>query len=393
MSLYAQNGYGEGNKVKLGLANNVLKGVIYSPKDISSDKIQDKIAQTIQVKSDTEILFDPQFYINSLRRNPKLNIGKLESYKDEYFEFHTRNSLELSNNVNRILERAINYQRKLGINKIIAPNILISNSFDSIEAAIAKSFIRSAGQYQQNNEEIYATLSVSAEAMQNTNEFQEFLNSITLLDNPSKGFYIIITSRSSSSAMQEIFNTELIANWLLLNYSLVTNGYKIINGYSDIIWPVLKVVGNISGATGWFSNLRFFCLERFLPSPDRGGSQPITRYLSNALFTRLRFDELNMLSNRFPEILNGLSQDVNYLSDNLNRDIEILQTWESLKRIAQKFNNDILQNIETLMNYLDEASTLYNQVTSVVGLDSKSNIDHFDSIREGVGRFMRLAEL
>ena len=79
------------------------------------------------------------------------------------------------------------------------------------------------------------------------------------------------------------------------------DGFKVINGYSDILTPFLGVAGGTAGAFGWWSNLKAFSLDRFNPSAG-GGRLPIQRYLSLALLNRITFFEFNQLKTMFPAI-------------------------------------------------------------------------------------------
>ena len=60
--------------------------------------------------------------------------------------------MELSQTVDRVLEGYFKEVTDLEVTGVIAPNIYISQSFDSREAVIAKNFIRQARQkiYSQN---------------------------------------------------------------------------------------------------------------------------------------------------------------------------------------------------------------------------------------------------
>jgi hypothetical protein len=79
-----------------------------------------------------------------------------------------------------------------------------------------------------------------------------------------------------------------MAAWMLINHTLALNGFNTINGYSDVLTPFLGAAGGEAGATGWWSNLRVFSLDRFSP-PIGGGRQPIERYLSCALLSPLTY--------------------------------------------------------------------------------------------------------
>ena len=195
---------------------------------------------------------------------------------------------------------------------MISPNILITRSFDSIEAAIAKIFVRLAGDARKklgSDRPLYATLAVSREALLDRTELFSFLEDITVLDTPPDGFYVLIAA-SNEDARADIFHADVIAGWLLINHSLSVNGYQVINGYSDLLTPFLGITGAAAGATGWWLNSRAFSLGRFLPAG--GGRLPTQRYLSKNLLNRITYIELGEIINLrrqlpgIPEVLNGL---------------------------------------------------------------------------------------
>ena len=67
----------------------------------------------------------------------------------------------------------------------------------------------------------------------------------------------------------------------------------------------------LSGATGWWSNLRTFTVERFSPATG-GGRTPTERYLSCALLNRITYYELDILRRRVRSVLNKLGTDALY---------------------------------------------------------------------------------
>ncbi|MGD8778782.1 MAG: hypothetical protein PVH88_07450 [Ignavibacteria bacterium] len=397
MKTYAQHGYGDGQKTSLGLENDYIDGVIFSPRDISISKLEEKLNDYKKYER-KDFLFDSQFYVSLLKNHPKLNLSKLAEYFDSYFQFKTKIQLESDNQVNETIKRVIDFQENLPTTGIIAPNILISRSFDSIEGAISRNFIRNAKNNYNGSKPLYCTLCISAESLMNLNELQEFLSIITLLDNPPDGFYILV-SLSQSTLSNEFFNSDLIANWMLLNYSLTLNGFEVINGYSDILSPTLVIAGADAVSTGWWSNLRRFSIEKFTPIQQEGGSLPIIRYYSKALFKRIRFDELAALKEKFPEVLNNLETDNFYLSrdDNseLNRTEEILQSWETLKKLSNTYDENISleDKIQKLSEDLDEAHDLFTKINYFYNLNRKSREYHIEPMLNGITKFKKIAEI
>ena len=397
MKIFAQNGYGEGQKIIQGMEEDYIDGVIYSPKDLSPQKLQEKLNELTIRYGQKEFLFDPQYYVSLMGSNPSLNIGKLEDYSDHYFSFQTKGKLERESNVRSVVERTIGFQQDIKVSSIISPNILISRSFDSAEGVISKHFIRLAkevSQELQSPKKVFSTLAISAEALMNTMELQEFLSAITIFDIPPDGFYILISSRSLAIANSEIFNADVIAGWMLLNYTLSLNGFRVINGYSDLISPLLVAVGGDGISTGWYSNLRNFSLERFAPERKEGGSLPIIRYLSSSLFNRIRFDELSALKERFDTVLNNLDSDSYYDEEEIDRTNEILQTWDALSYMSTEVSKStVKRNIEIIKKKVNEAINLYSNILQFYQLDKKSTGIHLEPILDGLEKFKRIAEI
>jgi len=182
MKLYAQHGYGEGEKISNGLSEESLDGAIYSPRDVSPEKFKDKVNQVRQNFPGADILLDPQFYISPYAHRPNAKLGKLEEW--DFFKPYRRGELEIDEAVERILSEFMLHITDLPVTGVIAPNIYIPKSFDSIEAAIAKNFIRRtriAFDKMSNDTRVYATLAISAQALANREEFESFMNDITLL--------------------------------------------------------------------------------------------------------------------------------------------------------------------------------------------------------------------
>ena len=392
MKIYAQHGFGEGDKIKKGLEEKLISGVIFSPRDINPEKLEQKLDE-YNVREGIELILDPQYYTCLIGSNPNVNIGKLEQYP--YFKFETKSKLEEEKNINTILKSSIEFQDRLPLTSIVSPNILISHSFDSREAVIAKNFIRlSKNNYtpKDKNKPLICTLVVAKEALTNLNELQEFLNEITILDNPPDGFYILIAFRSGESRA-ELFNSDTLAAWMLINHSLKINGFKVINGYSDLISPILSCTGADAGGTGWWSNLRIFSIDKFMPVSS-GGRLPIQRYLSRNLLNRITFYEFDALRELVPDIINGKETDKYYINGEPDRSIEILQTWDVLNSICNELSNETLfQNISNLQKIIDRAFSTYSKITSLVQLDPKSNSDHLEPLNYAISKFKSLAEI
>ncbi len=397
MKLYAQHGYGDGQRTVEGVEASLLDGIIFSPRDISKERLIATSNEARTRNASIELLFDPQFYACIIASDPAANTGRLGEDYEEYFQPRRRSQLLSEKQVIKDLDNIIRFQSKLPITGIIAPNILIPRSFDSTESAISMDFIRNTNPCFLEHGirmPIYATLAIGRDTLLETEELLRFLNDITILDSKPTGFYILIAT-NSTEAKTDVYHTDVIAGWMLINHVLNINGFQVINGYSDILSPFLGAAGGYGGATGWWSNLRSFSMERFAP-PLGGGRLPNERYLSCKLINRIAFYELELLRDLEPEILNGLPTDILYPtgSSQPDRRKEVLQSWDAVKKlITTLVTNNQVESLEKCARVLEYAQRLYERVNLRTQLETKSNNQHLEPLKEGIVKFKRLAEL
>jgi hypothetical protein len=341
---------------------------------------------------DAEILVDPQFYVCLFANSPAISVGNITDWS--CFRTFRKGELERSQTVDRVLEEYFREVADVEVTSVLAPNIYISQSFDSREAVIAKNFVRQAREIYDktdNKRPLFASLIISREALQDRKEFEDFINDITMLETRPDGFYLIIASRSSE-ALSDIYHTDVVANWMLFNFSLSINGFQVINGYSDLLTPFLGVAGGVAGATGWYSNLRMFSIDRFFPSV--GGRLPLIRYLSKLLLNRITISEKEALSSFLPGVLNQLPHDEEY-DPEPERSKEVLQAWEALKSLNEDLSdNDVAKGIEKCFQAVSWAEQAYSEVASVgIVLDQKSRDEHVLPLLDGLRQFRERAEL
>jgi hypothetical protein len=393
MKLYAQNGFGLGDKLNVGLDEKLLHGGIFSPKDLHLTTMKDRIGEIRKAFPKADILIDPQFYVSLFADGPNTNAGHLPEW--DYFRSYRKSELEITKTVRKVLEECLRNIASFDVTGIIAPNLHISQSLDSREAVIAKSFIREARDVYaklKDKRPLYASLVICREALQDRREFEEFINDITMLDAPPDGIYLIIAGRSAE-ARSDFFHADVVANWMLLNLSLSVNGMEVINGYSDILTPFLGVAGGAAGATGWWSNLRMFSMGRFFPT-GVGGRQPITRYLSKLLLNRITFSEKDAIAPFVPEVINGLPHDADY-DPEPERAKEVLQSWEALRSLTDAVvSDDIKAGIGKCRKAIERARQAYADIAAVgIALDAKSRDDHVEPLGEALRQFEERAGL
>lgn len=401
MKLFAQHGFNKGQKLKQGFERGLLDGVIFSPKDIALDDLTTCLDEIAEKWPQADRLFDPQLYASLLANTPGARCGTLLRDYGTYFGPRRRSQLEQETRVVADLEAAIRFQASLNVTGIIAPNIIIPRSLDSIEAAISKDFLRNVrGVTSKVKSDLacFATLALSHEALRKHDELVEFLSDITVMDEPPDGFYILVASNGAGDARYDVFHPDSVAGWMLVNHALTLNGFRVINGYSDVMTPFLGAAGAEAGATGWWSNLRSFSLDRFGPE-NGGGRLPIPRYLSCALLNRITFYELENLRRLVPAVLNKLETDALYDSDEHGsepeRNQEVLQTWDAIKKLNKRIAKASAEDALPVANRaVDAADDTYDVIeANAIRLDQKSDRSHLEPLREGLAKFAQLAEL
>jgi hypothetical protein len=178
---------------------------------------------------------------------------------------------------------------------------------------------------------------------------------------------------------------------------LSVKGFLVINGFSDLLTPFLGAAGAEAGATGWWSNLRTFSLERFSPATG-GGRTPTERYLSCALLNRITYYELDILRRRVRSVLNRLSTDALYAWEGSQppRNKEVLQTWDAIKALNQALVISAAEeeSLHRCGKAVETALDTYALISQqAVALNSKSGNFHLKDLDGGLRLFKRLAAL
>ena len=399
MKLFAQHGYGPGDKIINGFKDNTIDGVIFSARYEKMEKIPGDAKDINSVSSDAEILLDPEFYACFYAHQPDAKLGGLNEWP--YFSTQRRSQLESSETVEKVLADTFDTVVDLPLTSIIAPNIFIPRSFNSIEAVIAKNFIRKTQQLFEktgDKRKVFATLAIDRTTLIDQTEFEAFLNDITALDNPPDGFYIIvgggIADDRTEISRSEIIHADVIAGWMMLNFTLSINGFKVINGFSDILTPFLGCAGGYAGATGWWSNLRMFSMSRYIRT-DGKGRQPIVRYLSNVLLNRITHIERRAFARLLPEINNGTPHDREYEKGEPDRKAEALQTWEAISQLNDNnVTSEIDESMHRLAHIVNSAEIAYTNLAGYgPSINKESNTEYILALREAIQVFSRKAEI
>lgn len=400
MQLLAQHGFGNGEKIVRALSAGLVEGAIFSAKDVSPSKLQARLASIEDQFPQSMRLFDPQYYATLVAAQPGARLGYLGGEDaHSYFQARRRRDLEREVQVQEDLATTIGHQQELAVSAIIAPNIVIRRSFDSAEGTISKNFLRNSSQVARSlgeTREVYATLAISAQALSDKIELQNFLQEITELDDPPYGFYLLLEKPDTamSSALTE---PDILSRWMLVNHTLKTSGFRLVNGYTDGLSPYVGAAGADAVATGWYNTLKTFSLRKFEPVADFA-RRPVPRYLSRALLKSIRHTELHDLRQPFPEVLNDLPCDGYYDEEEgsvPDTTGEALQNWEGVGAMNELVSEgDVEASLQSCRDALDQAEELYIRIREYgLTMRDRSGAGHIEMIREELRAFEELAEL
>ena len=400
MEILAQHGFGAGERIAQGLADGLINGVIYGAKDIAPARMSERCAEYAAEHPSSVRLFDPQYYACIMAAEPGVRLGSLvgeDAYP--YFAARRRRDLEQESRVMADLEACLSYQQTLPVSSFIAPNIVIRRSLDSVEATIAKDFLRNAAVAHarlRDPRALLATLAISTDALRDRIELQNFLQEVTELDKPPRGFYLLI-EHPDHDIPPTLEESDVLSRWMLINRSLTQSGYEVINGYADVLAPYLGAAGATAAASGWWNTLKVFSLKKFeaASGPSR---QAVPRYTSGALLKSIRHTELELLREDFPEVLNGDPTDRFYEEDEGSRPTSIgeaLQNWSCLRRLGRMVApGDAEGTLTACAAALDQAEDIYARIGARgLTLRERSNSEHIQLIREELAAFRDLAEL
>jgi hypothetical protein len=397
MKLFAQQGYGKGDKIHTSLNSSNLDGIVLSPRDEKIEKLKDLVNE-INTGYGCDLYFDPQFYyalyIDATSKN-------LDDYP--YYPGHIKlSSLRSFKKINSFSKQCIDFQLDLGLTSIVSPNILIPN-FSDRNAQIALNFAEESIELIPDGVDHYVSLIFSESALNEYRNVNDFLNELSTLD--VTGFYITV-DRKGSQYSQDFESHSTLVNLLTLIYSLSEiNEFKVIMSYSDIIGLLYFTVGAHGVANGWFNSSRRFTVgQRVLPS--KGGRLPRERYTSIPLLNSILISELDSIYSRtkstttnFKDFLSNSTYEHLITSgptpsDAWSRGISHLQHWSAIKNATTKIftdPSDISQRLDDMEKHIKLALMNYETLEKLsVQLEKPSKGQHLVTWKEAIKEFREI---
>ena len=194
MHILAQHGFNAGERINRGLAEGLIDGVIYGAKDIAPERLSEQCALHASEHPESLRLFDPQYYACLASAEPGVRLGHLSGRTPHsYFAPRLRRQLEQEHQVIADIGVCLRYQCALPVSALVVPNVVIRHSLDSVDASIAKEFVRQARGQQTaigDSRPLYATLAISIDAIRDRIRLQNFLQEVTEIEDPPDGFYV-----------------------------------------------------------------------------------------------------------------------------------------------------------------------------------------------------------
>ena len=396
MKIIAQDGFGPKDKLTRGVNGKVLDGAILSPRYRKRQRMRAMVNELLA--TGCVLALDPEFYATEYISRPTPNLGALEEWP--YFKRPRRSSMISGAAIDSVIKNALSAQHDLRLERLIGPNIYIRQA-DSIDTAIALNFLNKTKSESSklSDKPVYGTLAIHRDALLAGQEFRDALDSLTGMENPPDGYYIIVGSGELQSVgkyvRSDLSQAEVVAGWMYANHVLSINGADVINGYCFLLGPLLGVCGAGGAASGWSSGLRKFCIDRYTQQQG-GGRAPNVRYVSNRLLSHVRQTDLDTFRPIDPNVMNELDSDRPYDGEP-TRTEEALQAWEAL-RVASKQAEAAGDNLPAaLCAYqcrIRDAIKMWQTLQSQ-GLHSEiePNLERLDAMVRGIDLFMQWAEL
>jgi len=393
MAVLAQNGYGRSDKIEQGFNNNLIEGVILSPRDERRARLEEGIQQWRQQYGDKTILFDPQFYAATLRTPKDGYLNEYEYYGDNNGLSRTRFS---QTKINCYVSQCLDYQKSIqrNLSYITAPNILFDSFSDSWSQIAINMMIESSEYHEKMSTDVPLLISVvfSETSLRDRVAMEEYLDALTELE--VAGFYLIVNR--TAKFLQPAMDTSAFANFLYFCHVLSLNDYKVIVGYSDWSGFMLEAVGVDFTACGWYQNLRQFSMDRF--QPRDGSRRPRKRYSSyKLLYCPLLSPELQDMHEVgiLNQVLSGSEYDGIIVNGPASggrqwtNPVSCFAHWFSLAKLSEivSLHQQSQDKLREAISIINNAISLYRQL-ELKGIVTDSS--HIDDWKESINEFARI---
>lgn len=349
MKVYHQLGHNYKWALDSHFQNDIGDGFIFSAYSFKYGKIGSTISSYENSAYINKSMIDLQFYGS---RNTVG--GQLSTYPFNPAKLKHSDSTEIQGT--ELIDKAIDYQESLGLNKVIVP-VFYHEASDFSKLIkylklINKRIVKRKA--KGNSSQYYMTIPFSNSLITDEEYIEELLQVISDMSIAFDGYYIVCDSKPEYKKKISI-DYYYYGNLLKVFQVLKSQGFKTIYGYSN--WDSLLIVSlcDIDYVTiGTYENLRNFNIQRFTELPGGGPSKGW--YFSEKLLNFIRAEELKNL--RGSKCLQLIENKKNIFSDIiLNKDY----AWNTHKPEVHK-------------NYLLSISSLLSELASIPSIKRRANM-------------------
>lgn len=391
MPLFAQHGYGKGDKIERGYGDDSIQGVIISARDESHESLPALISGYRTAMPNMSVMLDPQFYVSTII---DANARHLLDYPYFYPDLEFRNFASPAD-LTRYVEETLAFQQATDATHILSPTVnfaAFGDMWNGVSFMLATEACR-IWNAANDDRPLLVSFVIDESAMADDHGVDQFLDLVTSLD--CTGVYFLL--RRANNAYSQQIEPEILSSLLYISYVISElNDLEIHFGYTDMVAPLLHAAGATSCATGWYNGLRQFTFARFEPSS--GGRAPLPRYTSSPLMNVVKVTpDLDQVANvgAMGGVLTGTSYDgglniAQPSSANWPSAERCLHHWEALdEAISDTMNQGSIANrLNYATTHLQDALALYNRLTSSgVTFDDASGSRHLNQWIAGLDLF------
>ena len=361
MNLYAQHGWGKGDKLRLGIQQRHISGVILSPHDETPEALAAIAHEAAQSQQAPDVMMDPQVYVSLIQ---DANVGRLPQYPYYHSGLSIRD-FTTPRNVQLFVREAIDFQRQLEVTHIISPTI-IQDGFTDRSSQIALSLAQESVDYWDgiagDRRPLLLSLVFSENSLSSPHQVADFLNTITLFE--ADGFYLVV-DRNDAIYSQD-FQSGRLTEFLKVIFSLARARFHIVCGYSDFVGLVYAAAGAHTCATGWSQRLRRFNSARFVPTG--WGRPPRDRYSSSPLLNSIFMTELDACQDagRLNAVLSNTAYDRPFDGRTYPSGVSwspqtgALHHWAAISSLAAELTaGTTRERVQKLSQRITQAQTIY----------------------------------
>lgn len=330
------------------LVRGWAQGAILAAGDVIPESLESDAASVVERHG--QLLIDPQLYVLSI---PEHDAKRLDRY--EWFPSGGTLTKLSPREVIRIVESALDFQRRMNASALIAPTPILRD-LDASGAAMFHLFASCATEVA-TDVPLYLTLVVPEYLLADWEQTRRLLDLVTGYD--VLGFYLIVSHARHYHPLRWDGGTLARTGLIVSQLASEQNEYQVIVGYAGLTGFFLRCVGAEAFASGWSNGLQRFHESRW--EPGGFGAPPLPRFASPEALGNLlvhthvgpllevddpTFDPMNLIGGTMGEELRALFPE--HMGDWTTAQFKLshFETCNSLDEIVKVGSlTDRLQNV------------------------------------------------